>query len=171
MEAVIKESRKDEIVYKMSAVESLGVILSSLEIDKFSEVHDIIQSVLTQKSEDEDLTSEELSKKHGNLIKLKEVLYEMLGKAWPEHSKATQEKYRDTFVEHCVSCLPNVTRSIQVSMVSALCAFVDKLQLLKEDNLSKKDEDDLGKIVSKIVEALRYSLGEFSPTIKYHYSL
>lgn len=162
VEAMIKESKKEEVQYRISAIQSLGTILSSLEIDKFDEVHDIVHNILTKlgrKDEDEDATSEELAKKRDGIIKLKEAVYETLGKAWPEQSRETQEKYREIFVEHCVACLPNVTRPVQVSVVTALSAFVDKLILLKEDNLSKEEEESLGKIVHKILEALQFTLG------------
>lgn len=165
IEAVLRESRKEEMLYKISAIESLGTILSSLDIDKFDEVHDIVQSVLTKlsdKEEKEDASSEEIAKKRENVIKLKETIYETLGKAWPEHSKNTQEKYREMFVEHCVDCLPNITRPVQVSVVGALSCFVDKLELLREDDLTQKEEECLNKIVDKIIEALKYSLGIFT---------
>lgn len=162
VDAVIKESKKEEILYRISGIQSLGTILSSLEIDKFDEVHDIVQSILTKlgkKDEDEDATSEEIAKKRENVIKLKEAVYETLGKAWPEHSKNTQEKYREMFVEHCVECLPSVTRPVQVAVITALNCFVDKLILLKEASLSKQEEDSLAKIVEKILEALQFTLG------------
>lgn len=161
---MIKEARKDEILYKIKAIESLGTILSALEIDKFDDVHDIMQRVLskqTEKTDNSDASSEEISKTRENNIKLKEVLYETLGKSWPEHSKATQEKYREMFVEHCVSSLPNETRSVQVCIVSALCCYVDKLTLLKQDQLTAAEAEVLDRIIEKILEAVRYTLGKF----------
>ena len=161
IEAVIKESRKDEIGYKIDALESLGNILAALEVDKFDEVYGIIQSILVDKSskeEDEDASSEEIAKKREKNIKLKETAYETLGKTWPERSKTTQDKYGEMFVEHCVECLPRITRSVQVSVVSALYNYVDKLILLNDD-LDDSDKKTLGKIVDNIVIAIRYSLG------------
>lgn len=163
VDAVIRESRKEELLYRISAIRSLGTILSSLEIDRFDEVHDIVQSILTKlgkKDEEEGATSEEIARKRENVIKLKEAVYETLGKAWPERGKGTQEKYREMFVEHCVDCLPNVTRPVQVSVVTALNCFVDKLSLLREDELSEKEEESLNKVVDKILEALKYTLGK-----------
>lgn len=163
VDAIIKESKKEEILYRISAIQSLGTILSSLDIDKFDEVHDIVQSILTklgQKDEDDGATSEEISKKRESSIKLKEAVYETLGKAWPVHSSSTQQKYREMYVEHCVVCLPNVTRQVQVSVVTALSAFVDKLILLKQEHLSKEEEESLAKIVVKVLEALRFALGK-----------
>lgn len=163
VDTVIKESRKEEIQYRICAIQSLGIILSSLEVDKFDEVHDIIQSILTKigEKDEDDSTSEEIARKRENVIKLKEAVYETLGKAWPEKSKSTQEKYREMFVQHCVECLPNVTRPVQVSVITALSNFVDKLILLNEDSLSQKEEECLNAIVDKVLEALQYSLGKF----------
>lgn len=149
------------MVYKISALQALGEIVSSLEIDKFKEMYDIIQIIITDKTskeDTEDISTEEISKNRENHIKLKEIAYETLGKAWPSNSKTTQEKYRELFVEHTVQCLPTVTRSIQVSVVSALYAFVDKLTLLNEDNLTDDEEKSLEKIVDNILKAVKYSL-------------
>lgn len=165
---MIKESRKEEILYRIKAVESLGIVLSSLEIDRFDDVHDIMQNVLSKQSEKEDngdTSTEEISKGRENNIKLKEVLYDTLGKSWPENSKETQEKYREMFVEHCVSCLPNETRPVQVCVVSALCCYVDKLLLLKEEELSASEEEALDKIIGKVLEVLRYTLGELGKNV------
>lgn len=159
---MIKESRKEEIGYKINALEALGDILSALQVDKFDEVYAIIQSILvddnTVKEADEDISSEEMTKKRENLIKLKETAYETLGKTWPEKSKATQEKYGEMFVEHCVKCLPCITRSVQVSVVSALYNYVDKLILLNEE-LGEADNKKLQKIVDNIIIAIKYALG------------
>ncbi|KAG5880535.1 hypothetical protein JTB14_026768 [Gonioctena quinquepunctata] len=163
VEAVLKESRKDEIVYKNSALQALGEIVSSLDVDKFEEIYDIIQGILvdqkTNKEEDEGISGEEISRKRENNIKLKETAYETLGKAWPQNSKATQEKYREMFVEHSVEHLPLVTRSVQVSILSALYSFVDKLMLLKEENITDSEKESLEKIVKDVMVALRYTLG------------
>ncbi|KAK5644780.1 hypothetical protein RI129_006080 [Pyrocoelia pectoralis] len=162
IDIVLRECRKEKIVYKTKALKSLGDILSSLQVDKFDEVHNIAQSILTEdgnRDTDEDLSLEEISENRENLIKIKEVIYETLGKSWPENSKDTQEKYRELFVEHCKVCLPNCTRSIQVYVISALRDFVDKLILLKEDRLSSKDDESLSKIVDSVVEISVYALG------------
>ncbi|KAJ8933932.1 hypothetical protein NQ314_013688 [Rhamnusium bicolor] len=163
VDTVLKETRKDEIVYKNSALQCLAEIVSSLEIDIFEDVYEIIQGIIigqnSNKEEDEDISSEEVSKNRENNIKLKETAYETLGKAWPGNSKQTQQKYQEMFVEHTVKCLPTNTRSVQVSVLSALYSYVDKLILLKEDNLSEADQGSLAKIIENVIKAVEYSLG------------
>lgn len=166
MEAVLKESRKEEILYKTSSLESLGNILSSLEIDKFDEIYVIVQDILSKDTghvdrDDEDMTSEDISSKREANIKLRETVYEALGKSWPSNCKTTQEKYRELFVDHCKICLPTTTRGIQVAIVTALCSFIDKLIILKEDDLDEKDKDSLTKIVDNLIITLEYSLGKY----------
>lgn len=108
-------------------------------------------------SDDEDLSSEETNKKRENLINLRETVYETLGKAWPKNPE-TQEKYGELFVEHCVSCLPTTTRSIQVSVMAALCIYVDKLAILNQENVSPKYVEIFPKILDNIFKALTYAL-------------
>lgn len=162
VEAVLKESKKDEIVYKNQALQALGDIVSSLEVDKFEDIYSILEGILTDKDnhkeDNEDESSEEISKKRESNIKLKETAYETLGKAWPQHSKSTQEKHREFFVEQTVQFLPTLTRSIQVSVVSALYAYVDKLILLQEDNLTDNEKESLGKIINNILRAVEYAV-------------
>lgn len=167
VEVVLKESRKDEVTYKTSALESLGDILLALKIDKFDEVYHIVQDILAKdstrvdKDDDDDMSGDEISKRREANIKLREVIYDTLGKSWPDNSKSTQEKYRDLFVEHCNSCLPTTTRGIQVCVMTALNCFVDKLLLLQENDLSSTDKQELEKITDKILIILQYSLSNY----------
>lgn len=166
MDVVLRESRKEEIVYKTSALESLGDILSSLKIDKFDEVYHIVQDILSKdcthvdKDDDDDMTGDEVTKRRESNIKLRQVIYETLGKSWPENSKQTQAKYRDLFVEHCNICLPATTRGIQVSIVTALNCFIDKLLLLQERDLNVNDKIELSNIIDKIITAIQFSLSK-----------
>ncbi|KRT79156.1 HEAT domain-containing protein [Oryctes borbonicus] len=165
VEAVLKECRKEEISYKIDALESLGNILSSLEIDRFEDVYNIVQNVMNKdisensKEEDEDtISAEEIHSNREKVVKLKEVIFETLGKAWPQHAKETQEKYREMLVENCVECLPRNSRSVQVCIVTALCNYVDKVSLLNDAQLTEIEKQSLEKIIDNILKALTYSL-------------
>lgn len=168
VEAVLKECRKDEIGYKIEALQSLGNILSSLEVDRFEEVYNIVQNVLDKDiseasndgEDDVTISNEEKHQNREKNIKLKEVVFETLGKAWPVNSKETQEKYREMLVENCVDCLPKNTRSVQVCIVTALCNYVDKVSLLNDVQLNDIEKRSLEKIVDNILKALNYSLSK-----------
>lgn len=88
------------------------------------------------------------------------ILLEIAGKAWPENSPETQKKYRDLFVKHCVEALPNVTRTVQVGIVSALYNFVNKLCLLQKVTLSESEASQLSGIVNELLAAIKYSFSK-----------
>nr|CAH7763652.1 unnamed protein product [Callosobruchus chinensis] len=162
IDAVLKESKKEENVYKNHALQALAEIVSSLEVDRFDEIYVIIQDIISEtnssKEEDEDATGEEISKNREQKIRLKETAYETLGKAWPENSKATQEKYRDIIIEQTVKYLPMVTRSIQVSILSALYYYIEKLTLLREENLTDTEKESLERIIDNMLKAVEYAV-------------
>ncbi|CAH1134863.1 unnamed protein product [Ceutorhynchus assimilis] len=160
VQAICKEARKQEIVYKIAALDCLGEVLSALEIDAFEQVYEIVKLALNsegKKVEEEDQSDTKENRE--NQINLKIVAYDTLGKSWPENSAATQEKYRELFVSHCVETLPNVTRTIQVAVLSALYCFVNKLNLFQKSDLNSKESADLEQLVDKLLEAITYSLG------------
>lgn len=116
-----------------------------------------MQDTVDVGSDDEEMSAEETGKKRESLILLRETIYETLGKAWPT-DVVTQEKYGELFVEHCVSCLPTTTRSVQVSVLGALYLYVDKLAVLNLNSVSPKYIEIFPKILNNIYEALTYSL-------------
>ncbi|KAL3269226.1 hypothetical protein HHI36_008307 [Cryptolaemus montrouzieri] len=163
VESLLKECRKEEILYKTESLKCMGDILSSLEIDKFEEVYNIVYSILLEemdsKDRDEDSSSmEEAAKNRENNLQLKSRAYETLGKSWISTTKETQKKYSELFVEHCANYLPKITRNIQVSVLEALYNFVENLKILSEAKLSEIEEKSLEKIVDNIVISLQYSL-------------
>lgn len=46
VDVIMKECRKDNIVYKRQALEALGEVLSSLKLDKFEDLYNIVQVIL-----------------------------------------------------------------------------------------------------------------------------
>lgn len=163
VESVLKESRKEEVLYKNDALECLGDIVSALEIDKFDEVYKIVQNIIfnqKQKQQDEDEEGENKTRERENLIKLKQTAYELLGKTWPSNSKETQERYRELFVEHCLNYLPNITRTIQVCVVNALYNFIDKLIILNTKDLNEVEVQSLARILHSIFQAVQYSMSK-----------
>lgn len=151
-------------MYKTKALEALGNVLLAMEIDKFEEVHSIVEATLTGSpgsvEDEDDVSKEEINSNRENLLKLKETVYDLLGKSWPKDAKVTQEKFNDMFVEHCVTTLPLTTRTIQVAIVGALCNYVDKLVLLEQEVLTSEEDSNLQKIIDNLLIALTYSLGE-----------
>ncbi|KAI8038376.1 hypothetical protein M5D96_008270 [Drosophila gunungcola] len=144
IDAAMREARKREPIYRTLALASLGDILDQLEADRFEEVYNMSWNLLEKKElrkesddEDEPSTSQELSadernKRAQTLNRLKEVVWETLGKSWPRHSIETQHRYQLFFAENCTSILAESTRPVQVSLLAALTKYIERLHVFDE---------------------------------------
>lgn len=162
VQILYRESKKEALEYRRHALYAFGTILHELNIDKFKEVYEIVQEIwtmLARKDADESLVSEEKIKRN-DVIKLYETVYEILGKAWPLY-KETQDKYCVEFITHYDKMLPVQSTTIQISMLSSLNLFVDKLALLKINilDLSIEDKTMLDLICDIFNKILKYSMG------------
>lgn len=178
IDAIMKECRKEEPVYRTQSLKALGIVLDVLQEDRFEEVYNMVWYLLdkhdvsssTSDDESKNLTSDERNKRAVVSIGLKEAVCETLGKAWPNNSEDTQKKYQILFVEKCVQCLKNNTRPVQISLLVALGRFLDRLKVLENveqmvvDNKEKKvkidEEEVLGKICGDVLSAVVYVSGE-----------
>uniref|UniRef100_A0A182JBI6 TOG domain-containing protein n=1 Tax=Anopheles atroparvus TaxID=41427 RepID=A0A182JBI6_ANOAO len=147
VDAVMKECRKEEAVYRTHALRSLGNILDELKVDRFEEVYNMVWHLVDKQQQDtasagekadnvsgEFLSSEERNKQMLISVQLKETVCETLGKAWPENSIETQRRYQQMFVEKCVLCLKSNTRQVQLSLLQALGRFLERLALLRKED-------------------------------------
>ncbi|KAH8398984.1 hypothetical protein KR222_007687, partial [Zaprionus bogoriensis] len=169
IEAAMREARKQEPVYRTKALAALGEILDLLEADRFEEVYNMIWYLLEKKelraadSDDDDepscssakkdLSADERNKRAQTLNKLKEIVWETLGKSWPKHAINTQHRYQLFFAENCTSILSESTRPVQVSLLAALTKYIERLYIFDEtaklpevplvrDNLEKKPKTE-----------------------------
>ncbi|EDV98206.1 GH22981 [Drosophila grimshawi] len=172
IEAAMREARKQEPIYRTMALAALGDILDVLEADRFEEIYNMIWYLLEKKelraadSDDDDdhqlagcsnaskdLTADERNKRAQTLNKLKEVVWETLGKSWPKHAIETQHRYQLFFAENCSSILSESTRPVQVSLLAALTKYIERLYIfdeaaklpelpLERNNLEKKPKTE-----------------------------
>lgn len=88
-----RESKKENAEYRRYALQAFAMVLHELDIDRFTEIYEIVQEILIKVSDknndNEEDTVEENRKKKENNVKLQETVYEVLGKAWPS-TKETQ---------------------------------------------------------------------------------
>lgn len=184
IDAIMKECRKEEPIYRTHALRATGDILEQLKEDRFEEVYNMIWYLMDKKDlstvagddDDKILSADERNKRAMIGINLKEAICLTLGQAWNigTQNTGTQEKYSNLFVERCVECLQNNTRQVQLSLLIALGKFVDRLKLLNspndetldsiENNKEKKQKVDvsvdnngnLEKICKDILSAVVY---------------
>lgn len=164
IETLYRESKKEAVEYRQHALQGFCTVLHELDIDKFTEVYNIAQEILTKLSnkntdDDGDDSIAESSKRKEDNIKLQEVVYEVLGKAWPS-SKKTQDEFCIEFVHHCQQVLPNTTRSVQIAILTSLNHFVDKLVLFTIDdaNMTTKDKETLNSLCDMLCNILSHCI-------------
>lgn len=162
IDAVMKECKKEEPVYRTHALKAIETVLEHLEEDRFEELYDMIWYLIDSRStsiggdeEDKNLLSDDRNKRANNqiIINLKEVSILTLGMAWPIHSLETQQKYQLLFVEKCVQCLQNNTRPVQIALLIALKKFVERLKILDTncgESSGKKSKMECEEILDKI---------------------
>lgn len=154
VKVLLRECSKENISYKCHALASLGEILETLDTDRFGQVYDIVQNVLSKSAEGDDESDNTKQKKE--LLALKEAAFTTLGKAWP-HSLNTQVVYQERVIAQCVNCLESNTRPVQVKIMSALFSYCDRLLLFKTAS-TISDFAVLNSILDQIVKALSFCL-------------
>ncbi|KAG5667004.1 hypothetical protein PVAND_015007 [Polypedilum vanderplanki] len=154
--AVLRECRKEEKIYKTKVIKCLGNVLEKLDNEnRFEDVYEIVWTLLEQSlnQQEEDASMEERNKEKIAIINLKEAACECLGKAWPTTKAAnsieTQKKYQLTIMRKLTDCLKLNTRSIQKSLLVALSAFIQKSYLLQEKEVN--DDENLRKICELVM--------------------
>ncbi|KAI5754154.1 hypothetical protein M8J77_006226 [Diaphorina citri] len=160
-DAVLKECAKEQnLVYRQKALKALGQILQALEKDRFSQVYDLVQSILSKDFESSDACDQEdrdlVSKSREEFLHLREVAFNVLGESWPLNQE-TQKKYQEQVALQCVQYMNNNTRQVQVSVMVALYSYVDKLLLL-----TQPPSEEQSKVLSYVHQALdcAFSVGK-----------
>lgn len=166
--ALLVESRKQEMVYKRHAIAALGRALAATHVDSFHQLYDIVKGILSKselsvskESDEED--NEGARKRQEQLTALKEAAYELLGKAWPKEAD-TQEKYQDVFFEHCSTSYPTSSRSTQLAILTSVARVLERLAIF--DNIGEPMETD-NQTSSKRDKAISHVTGQVASIIEY----
>ncbi|CAH4007387.1 unnamed protein product [Pieris brassicae] len=162
--ALLVESRKQDMAYKKHAISALGSALAATHCDVFNQVYDIVKVILSkdensmEKDSDEE-DNESSRKRREQLTALKEAAYELLGKAWPKNSD-TQEKYQDLFFEHCSKSYPSSSRSTQLAILSGVAQVLERLVVLKVDAMDTDGDRDkaIHSVTTHVAVIVEYTL-------------
>ncbi|CAK1553468.1 unnamed protein product [Leptosia nina] len=166
--ALLVESRKQEMVYKKHSIIALASALAATNCNVFNQVYDIVKVILSKDeysmekdSDDED--NETSRQRREQLTALKEAAYELLGKAWPKDPD-TQEKYQDVFFEHCSKSYPGSSRSTQLAILAGVARVLERLVVLnvepmETDNMALGGRDKaITSVTSHVANIVEYTL-------------
>ncbi|XP_071853904.1 proteasome adapter and scaffold protein ECM29-like [Apostichopus japonicus] len=151
--SLIRESKKEKILYKKEAMNCLSCIVEAYQVDKFQQVWEIALPIIqkgSEKSASDDEDGDSKTKKDSRQ-KLLECAFESLGKAWPTE-KATQETYQEELCTLLCKCLSTTTFKVRVEIVKSLNLFVQRLNV-------EGSVEVLGKIVGTLIPAICDCLG------------
>ncbi|XP_027139117.1 proteasome adapter and scaffold protein ECM29 isoform X2 [Larimichthys crocea] len=162
LEVVLKECRKESLVYKMAALRCAGDVLHSSKEDRFSDAAEILFPLIKKScpqsgaaslrslDDDDDRDAKEAELQTEALL----CAFETLGKAWPRNPQ-TQARFQ---VEVCgLMCekLKLSTWKVQLAVLQSMKAYFQGLLLLEKGG---EDFNALSQILTETCAALTYPL-------------
>ncbi|CAN9510455.1 unnamed protein product [Ophioblennius macclurei] len=162
LEVVLKECRKESLVYKMAALRCAGDVLHSSQEDRFSDVAEILFPLIKKSCPESGATSpRSLDDDDDGDVKERELqteavlcAFDTLGKTWPRNLQ-TQARFQ---VEVCgLMCekLKLSTWKVQLAVLQSMKAYFQGLLLLEKDSA---DVSTLSQILTETCAALTYPL-------------
>ncbi|XP_071264383.1 proteasome adapter and scaffold protein ECM29 isoform X2 [Salvelinus alpinus] len=136
IELVLKECRKDNLVYKMAALGCAADVLQATQEDRFSDMADILIPLIKKNSaatsrlrrdSDDDRDEKEKELQTEALL----CAFQTLGKTWPNNTQ-TQERFQLDLC--CLMCerLKLSTWRVQVGVLQSMKAYFQRLLLLEK---------------------------------------
>ncbi|XP_076462653.1 proteasome adapter and scaffold protein ECM29-like isoform X2 [Babylonia areolata] len=130
VDTALRESGKDQPVYRLSALACLGSIVETFQRDLFQRVWDIVTPHLSQTKKEKDDDSSPVQEEE-----LTKVCYVTLGQAWPL-AHTTQGEFKEVYLDKLVSALPVSTWKVQMVVLQALYKYIDRLKEFEKERLS-----------------------------------
>ncbi|KAM7008757.1 proteasome adapter and scaffold protein ECM29 [Tautogolabrus adspersus] len=162
LEVVLKECRKESLVYKMAALRCTGDVLQSSQEDRFSDMTEIIFPLIKKncpksgaasarsREDDDDADVKEKELQTEALL----CAFESLGKAWPRNPQ-TQARFQAEVCGLMCDKLKLSTWKVQLGVLQSMKAYFQGLLLLEKGN---KDCDALSQILTDTCGALTFPL-------------
>ncbi|KAL7841457.1 hypothetical protein SRHO_G00251480 [Serrasalmus rhombeus] len=156
LDLVLKECKKESLVYKMAALRCAADILEATEEDRFQEMADILfplirknqpSSAGSPKHDDDD---DEEAKERELRMEVLICAFETLGKAWPKTAQM-QSRYQAEVCGLMCDRLKLSTWRVQLGVLQCMKAFYQRLLLLEQD---QKNSGELTELLSETCTAL-----------------
>ncbi|XP_010795863.1 proteasome adapter and scaffold protein ECM29 [Notothenia coriiceps] len=162
LEVVLKECRKESLVYKMAALRCAGDVLHSSEEDRFSDMAEIIIPLIKKNCPEsgraslrsrEDADDKDVKEKE---LQTEALLcaFESLGKAWPRNPQ-TQARFQVEVCSLMCEKLKLSTWKVQLGVLQSMKAFYKGLLLLEKGS---EDPNALSQILTETCAALTHPL-------------
>ncbi|XP_064782820.1 proteasome adapter and scaffold protein ECM29 isoform X2 [Oncorhynchus masou masou] len=161
IDLVLKECRKDNLVYKMAALGCAADVLQATEEDRFSDMADILIPLIKKNSaatsrlrhdSDDDRDEKEKELQTEALL----CAFQTLGKTWPNNTQ-TQERFQLDLC--CLMCerLKLSTWRVQVGVLQSMKTYFQRLLLLEKEK-DNQNFTALSLILTETCSALTHPL-------------
>ncbi|XP_041951493.1 proteasome adapter and scaffold protein ECM29 [Alosa sapidissima] len=167
VECVLRECRKESLVYKMAALRAAGEIMEATQTDRFTDLSQLLFPIIKKyrpagagsrrRAEDDDNDDDEDDddeKKRELRMEALLCAFESLGKAWPRNPQ-TQGQYQLEVCALMCERLQLSTWKVQLGVLQTMKAFFKGLLLLEKDH---QNFTVLSQILSETSTALSYPL-------------
>ncbi|XP_047434577.1 proteasome adapter and scaffold protein ECM29 [Mugil cephalus] len=161
LEIVLKECRKESLVYKMAALRCAGDVLHSSQEDRYSEVAEILFPLIKKRCPESGGASLEDDDDDDKDAKDKELqteallcAFETLGKAWPRNPE-TQARFQVEVCKLMCEKLKLSTWKVQLAALQSMKAYFQGLLLLEKGS---EDFNALSQILTETCAALTHPL-------------
>ncbi|XP_053393707.1 proteasome adapter and scaffold protein ECM29-like [Mercenaria mercenaria] len=163
IDVLLRESKKENITYKLEALSCFGEVLEVFSVDRFVDVYNIMSPVLDKEERMEvDGEKEEMSTE----VKQKQLVcyFTVLGQAWPE-AQNTQDEFQDRY--GCMMCksLQSNTWRIQEAILKSMHKYLTRLCCLKDIALLEKKQDSVKLLLENLLTSLSPCLGNLKYTV------
>ncbi|XP_064476674.1 proteasome adapter and scaffold protein ECM29-like [Ornithodoros turicata] len=161
-EALLRECRKENPVYREEAIQAIAPVLEKHKLDYFAPLLEILEPLLRKATgrnqAGEEISDDEDDSKKGleSKLQFQSVCYEALGQAWPL-TPDTQAKYQARFCDLLVCNFSASTWKVQLSILKSLRNFVTRLDCLQAGCKERKS-DHLASISAGIVTVSCHAL-------------
>ncbi|XP_053185737.1 proteasome adapter and scaffold protein ECM29 [Scomber japonicus] len=162
LEVVLKECRKESLVYKMAALRCAGDVLHSIQEDRFSDMAEILFPLIKKscqesggaspRSRDDDDDRDEKEKELQTEALL--CAFETMGKSWPRNPQ-TQARFQVEVCHLMCEKLKLSTWKVQLGVLQSMKAYFKGLLLLEKGS---ENIDALSQILTETCAALTYPL-------------
>uniref|UniRef100_A0A671RNL6 Proteasome-associated protein ECM29 homolog n=1 Tax=Sinocyclocheilus anshuiensis TaxID=1608454 RepID=A0A671RNL6_9TELE len=139
LDLVLKECKKESLVYRMAALRSAADILESTQEDRFQEITDIVLPLI-KKNQPASASSPKHDNDDDDEAKARELqtevllcAFETLGKTWPKTIQ-TQNQFQNEVCSLMCDRLKLSTWRVQLGVLRALKVFYQGLLLLDKDH-------------------------------------
>uniref|UniRef100_A0AAZ3NZR5 Ecm29 proteasome adaptor and scaffold n=1 Tax=Oncorhynchus tshawytscha TaxID=74940 RepID=A0AAZ3NZR5_ONCTS len=161
IDLVLKECRKDNLVYKMAALGCAADVLQATQEDRFSDMADILIPLIKKNSaatsrlrhdSDDDRDEKEKELQTEALL----CAFQTLGKTWPNNTQ-TQERFQLDLC--CLMCerLKLSTWRVQVGVLQSMKTYFQRLLLLEKEK-DNQNFTALSLILTETCSALTHPL-------------